>query len=167
MKDKLEKIIKHIVDNKEMASIENIETNSSVTMIAKVAGEDYGRIVGAKGRTIELIKDFVDAYSDLPTTEKTHRLILEEPQTKSWGVRESFQHNPNWKPDKVLKDLGELISLFGKVHISVVDTGSHVIFECNELGNNYINDKVKEAVEFLTKAMVKGYGRNALLEFYK
>jgi len=167
MKDNLEKIIKHIVDNKEMASIDTVETNSSITMIAKVAGEDYGRIVGAKGRTIELIKDFVDAYSDLPTTKKTHRLILEEPQTKSWGVRESFKHNPNWKPDIVLKDLGELISLFGKVQISVVDTGSHVIFECNEIENNYINDKVKEAVEFLTKAMVKGYGRNALLEFYQ
>lgn len=167
MKHKLEKIIKHIVDNEEMASIDNIETNSSVTMVIKVAGEDYGRIVGSKGRTIELIKDFVDAYSDLPTTEKTHRLILEEPQTKSWGVRENFKHNPNWNPDKVLQDLGELISLFGKVEISIVDTGSHVIFECTELGNNYINDKVREAVEFLTKAMVKGYGRNALLEFYQ
>jgi predicted RNA-binding protein YlqC (UPF0109 family) len=165
MKNELEKIIKHIVDIKDIACIEVVETKSSITLITKVAGEDYGRIVGSKGRTIELLKDLVDAYSDLPTTEKTYRLVLEEPQTKSWGVRENFRHNPKWRTDEVENDIYELISLFGKVEINIVDTGSHVIFECIEQGNNYLSDRVKEAIEFLTIAMVKGYGRNALLEF--
>jgi len=165
MKKELEKIIKHIVDFKELATIEDIETTSTITLIMKVAGEDYGRIVGAKGRTIEMLKDLIDAYSDIPLVEKNHRLILEDPQTTSWGRRESFKANPEWKPSLVQEDLSNFIKLFGEVELSVIDTGTQIIFECIEGGNNYMDKRVKETITFLTMAMCKGYGRNAVLDF--
>ncbi len=165
MKKELEKIIKHIVDFKELATIEEIETTSTITLVMKIAGEDYGRIVGAKGRTIEMLKDLVDAYSDIPIVEKNHRLILEDPQTTSWGKREAFKSNPEWKPNLVQEDLSNFIKLFGQVELSVIDTGTQIIFECIEVGNNYMDKRVKDTIIFLTMAMCKGYGRNAVLDF--
>lgn len=166
MKDKLEKIIKHIVEHKDMASIEEVEGKAVNTLVLRIAGEDYGRIVGSKGRTINMIQNLVDAYSDIPTAPHKYRLILDDAQTQSWGKRVDFEVDPNWNPDSILGDLREFIGLFGKIDLSVVDVGSHVIFECRQLENNYMNESVNSTIEFLTIAMCKGYGRNAMVDFY-
>lgn len=167
MREILEKILKHIVSNKEMCEVNEIK-GANTTLIIKIAGEDYGRVVGAKGRTIGMIKDLIESYSDIPHVTETYRCILEDPVTNEWGKRDDFKVDPTWNPDEILEDLKKFIELFAKVELSVVNTGSHVIFECKETeAHNFMSDNIKETISFLTLAMCKGYGRNALIDFYQ
>jgi predicted RNA-binding protein YlqC (UPF0109 family) len=167
MKEELYKIIWHIVDQKDNLTLKVLDSGSSNTIVLSVAGEDYGRIVGSKGRTIEMLQNLVDTYSVIPSVVDHWRLILETPTTPSWGLHKDFEPNQNWDIDEIKEDLTAFISLFGDCEINVIDTGTNVIFECIESEKNYLDDQVKDTIAFLTLAMCKGYGRNATLEFFK
>ena len=167
MKKYLEKILKHIVANKDLCEVEQID-GSTTTLVIRVAGEDYGRIVGQKGRTINLISYLVETYGKIHN--KPHRCILEEPQTKEWGKRETFTVNMQWNPEEVLEDLQSFINLFSLCNLSVVVTGSNVIFECKleaMMNGKRMEQEVKEGIKFLALAMCKGYGRNGLVDFHE
>lgn len=59
MKEILEIIIKHLVENKdevEITEIPNSENDKIVTMQVKVAKDDMGRIIGKQGRIASSIR---------------------------------------------------------------------------------------------------------------
>jgi uncharacterized protein len=57
MKEALEKIISGLAVNSEAVEVtEDSEGGKNVRLSVRVAGEDYGRIIGREGRTIKAIR---------------------------------------------------------------------------------------------------------------
>ena len=57
MKDILETIIKHLVENQDAIEINEASTDSNVTTYeVKVASEDMGRVIGKQGKTAKSIR---------------------------------------------------------------------------------------------------------------
>jgi predicted RNA-binding protein YlqC (UPF0109 family) len=168
MREIIEKIIKHIVEQKDLASVEEIEGLNSNTLIARVAGEDYGRIVGVRGRTIQMFQEIVQDCGIL-NFNKQYRLILEEPVTKEWGKSTSFVAGQEWNKEDIITDVKEFLGLYAKLELNVVDVGNNVIFECKFIEQRFdmIREDVANNYKFIIKALCKGYGRNAILDIYR
>ncbi len=57
MKDILETIIRHLVENQDAIEITEASTDSNVTTYeVKVASEDMGRVIGKQGKTAKSIR---------------------------------------------------------------------------------------------------------------
>ncbi len=58
MKDILETIIKHLVENQDAVEIKELpdENNKTITLEVKVAAEDMGRIIGKQGKIAKSIR---------------------------------------------------------------------------------------------------------------
>ena len=64
MKDVLETIIKTLVNNKEVVSIDEIESEKTVTFKVKVAKEDMGKIIGKEGKMAKAIRTVLKAIGN-------------------------------------------------------------------------------------------------------
>lgn len=56
MKEILQTIILNLVDNKDAVTINESETEKTITYEVKVASEDMGKIIGKQGKTAQAIR---------------------------------------------------------------------------------------------------------------
>ena len=61
MKDLLEVIAKHLVDNPKAVIVNEVEGERSTILELKVAPEDMGKIIGKQGRVAKAIRTVVKA----------------------------------------------------------------------------------------------------------
>ncbi len=62
-KDLLEYIVKNLVEQKDLVSVEEINTDEKLVLKLHVAKEDMGRIIGKEGRIIKSIREIIYAYA--------------------------------------------------------------------------------------------------------
>lgn len=62
-KNLLEYIVKNLVEQKELVSVEEINTDEKLVLKLHVAKEDMGRIIGKEGRIIKSIREIIYAYA--------------------------------------------------------------------------------------------------------
>ena len=67
-----EKIVKSLVNNKDMVNVKEFETDEENTMLIQVAvaEEDMGRVIGKAGKTANAIRTLVQASSYLQDNKK-------------------------------------------------------------------------------------------------
>jgi uncharacterized protein len=61
MKDVLEYLAKHLVDDPEAVNVSEVEGEGTVTLRLTVAADDMGKVIGRGGRTARAIRDLVRA----------------------------------------------------------------------------------------------------------
>jgi len=61
MKELLEVIAKHLVDNPESVNVDEIEKDGSILLELKVAPDDMGKVIGKQGRIARAIRTVVKA----------------------------------------------------------------------------------------------------------
>lgn len=166
MKKEIYKIFWHIVEKKDKLELDTLDSGNSNTLVLSVAGEDHGRIVGSRGRTIEMLQDLVESYYNYKDHGTRWRLILESPNTSSWGIHREFEPVKKFDINTIKDDLLSFVYLFSDVSLSTIDTGSVLIFEFSEIDKKTLKEETKKAISFLTIAMCKGYGKNASVEFF-
>ena len=59
MKEIIETIILHLVDNKEAVSVNEVQGEKSIVYEVKVAEEDMGKVIGKQGRLAKSIRTVV------------------------------------------------------------------------------------------------------------
>ena len=62
-KNLLEYIVKNLVEQKDLVSVEEINTDEKLVLKLHVAKEDMGRIIGKEGRIIKSIREIIYAYA--------------------------------------------------------------------------------------------------------
>lgn len=60
MDELLDFLLKKIVDKPEDISIDKIEDDHTIVFTVKVSKEDFGRVVGRKGKTINAIRSLLN-----------------------------------------------------------------------------------------------------------
>ena len=73
MKELIEKIAQALVDNPDEVSVAEIEGQQTLVIELRVAKEDFGKIIGKKGRTAVAIRTILNAVS----AKEKKRAILE------------------------------------------------------------------------------------------
>ena len=73
MKELIEKIAQALVDNPDEVSVAEIEGQQTLVIELRVAKEDFGKIIGKKGRTAIAIRTILNAVS----AKEKKRAILE------------------------------------------------------------------------------------------
>ena len=63
MKEFLEFIARHLVDNPESVSIDQEEKDDKIVFKLKVGEQDVGKIIGKKGRTAQAIRVLLGAVA--------------------------------------------------------------------------------------------------------
>lgn len=63
MKDFIEFIVKHLVNNPESAVIEETVSDNQTVVTIKVSPEDVGKVIGKKGANITSIRTLVNALA--------------------------------------------------------------------------------------------------------
>lgn len=63
MKEFLESVARSLVDHPDQVQVEVVETERSITLQLKVAGEDMGKVIGKEGRIAKAIRTVVKAAS--------------------------------------------------------------------------------------------------------
>ena len=63
MKEILETIILHLVDNKESVEIKELEGEKSIVFEVKVADEDMGKVIGKQGKLAKSIRNVIRAVA--------------------------------------------------------------------------------------------------------
>lgn len=63
MKDFVEYIAKHLVDNPEAVKVTQIDSEKTTIYELSVASDDLGKIIGKKGRTAKSIRTLLTATS--------------------------------------------------------------------------------------------------------
>lgn len=61
MKELVEIIAKSLVDHPEAVNVSQEETDSTITIILKVADDDMGKVIGKQGRIAKSIRTVVKA----------------------------------------------------------------------------------------------------------
>jgi predicted RNA-binding protein YlqC (UPF0109 family) len=61
MKDVLEYIARHLVDDPDAVAVTEEETEQGLVLRLSVAPEDVGKVIGRRGRTVSAIRDVVRA----------------------------------------------------------------------------------------------------------
>ena len=56
MKEILQTIILNLVDNKDAVTINELDSEKTITYEVKVASEDMGKIIGKQGKTAQAIR---------------------------------------------------------------------------------------------------------------
>ena len=62
-KELLEYIVKNLVNNKDVVTVEETNTDAKIVLRLKVAKEDMGRVIGKEGRIIRSIREIINAYA--------------------------------------------------------------------------------------------------------
>ena len=62
-KNLLEYIVKNLVENKDVVTIEEIKNEEKLVLKLHVAKSDMGRIIGKEGRIIKSIREIIYAYA--------------------------------------------------------------------------------------------------------
>lgn len=62
-KNLLEYIVKNLVENKEVVSVDEVQNEEKLILKLHVAKEDMGRIIGKEGRIIKSIREIIYAYA--------------------------------------------------------------------------------------------------------
>jgi predicted RNA-binding protein YlqC (UPF0109 family) len=57
-------LITQIVDDKDSVEIEIEESDTKLSMVARVAGDDMGRVIGKRGRVAHAIRTLVRAAAE-------------------------------------------------------------------------------------------------------
>jgi predicted RNA-binding protein YlqC (UPF0109 family) len=63
MKELIELIVRHLVDQPDAVMIREVDTERGVTFELSVAPEDVGKVIGKGGRTVKSIRNVVVAAS--------------------------------------------------------------------------------------------------------
>ena len=63
MKESIELIVRHLVDQPDAVMIREVDTERGVTFELSVAPEDVGKVIGKGGRTVKSIRNVVVAAS--------------------------------------------------------------------------------------------------------
>lgn len=61
MKDVLEYVARHLVDDPDAVEVTAVEGERSVILQLKVAPEDMGKVIGKKGRTARSLRSLLQA----------------------------------------------------------------------------------------------------------
>jgi len=81
MKDMLEEFItgtaKKLVDNPDEVEISIVTSTKSIIVQIKVKKEDFGKVIGKKGRTIESLKTISLAIKNTHYSQDTRKVSLE------------------------------------------------------------------------------------------
>ncbi len=73
MKELVELIAKHLVDNPEQVSVNQIEGEKSVIIELKVAPDDMGKVIGKQGRIAKSIR----ALTKAAAAKEGQRVVVE------------------------------------------------------------------------------------------
>jgi predicted RNA-binding protein YlqC (UPF0109 family) len=73
MKDLIEYIAKHLVENPDAVEVHEIEGEKTLIIELGVAPEDIGRIIGKNGRTARALRTILNAVA----MKKDRRAVLE------------------------------------------------------------------------------------------
>jgi predicted RNA-binding protein YlqC (UPF0109 family) len=73
MKDLIEYIAKHLVENPDAVEVNEIEGEKTLIIELGVAPEDIGRIIGKNGRTARALRTILNAVA----MKKDRRAVLE------------------------------------------------------------------------------------------
>ena len=73
MKEILQTIILNLVDNKEAVTINELDSEKTITYEVKVASEDMGKIIGKQGKTAQAIRTIAKSLA-----AKEHKRVVIE-----------------------------------------------------------------------------------------
>ena len=73
MKEFLEYVVKHLVDNHDKISIETEEKDDKVVFRLRVDDSDLGKIIGRRGRTAQALRTLLSALA----AKERKRAIIE------------------------------------------------------------------------------------------
>ena len=62
-KELLEYIVKNLINNKDVVTVDETNTDAKIVLRLKVAKEDMGRVIGKEGRIIRSIREIINAYA--------------------------------------------------------------------------------------------------------
>jgi len=62
-KELLEYIVKNLVENKDVVTVEETKNEQKLVLKLHVAKEDMGRVIGKEGRIIKSIRELIYAYA--------------------------------------------------------------------------------------------------------
>ena len=62
-KELLEYIVKNLVENKDVVTVEEVKNDQKLVLKLHVAKEDMGRVIGKEGRIIKSIRELIYAYA--------------------------------------------------------------------------------------------------------
>lgn len=162
MKTIIKEIVKHIIEKSEHAEVESIESKVSNTIAVRVCGCDQGRMIGEKGRTVNMFKRLMEIYTE--QQGKTWRFFLGEPLTQEFGKMANFREDPDWDCTPVKKSLETLIRKFSDCEVNVIKVGGNVLFEASH--NQNLSTELQDIIGFLAVAMCKGYGKTCNMEWF-
>lgn len=73
MKEILQTIILNLVDNKDAVTINELDSEKTITYEVKVASEDMGKIIGKQGKTAQAIRTIAKSLAS-----KEHKRVVIE-----------------------------------------------------------------------------------------
>lgn len=73
MKEILQTIILNLVDNKDAVTINELDSEKTITYEVKVASEDMGKIIGKQGKTAQAIRTIAKSLA-----AKEHKRVVIE-----------------------------------------------------------------------------------------
>ncbi len=76
MDDFLDYLIKKIADDEKAVTIKKSENESDITYTLNVAPEDFGKIIGRSGKTINAIRNLLHLYSLKNPSTHSGRVII-------------------------------------------------------------------------------------------
>lgn len=75
MDELLRYLIEKIVEHKEDIHLESIEQNGEVIFTIRLNEDDYGRLIGKKGKTINALRHLLNIYN-IKKTGSAKRIVL-------------------------------------------------------------------------------------------
>jgi uncharacterized protein len=63
MKNLLIKIVQSLVDDPEQVQVNEVVSSQTTVLELRVAKSDMGKVIGKKGRTVNAIRDLLNAFS--------------------------------------------------------------------------------------------------------
>lgn len=89
MKHLIEVIVKSVVDFPENVSVTQIDGESTIVFELRVRKEDFGKVIGKKGRTINAIRTLVNATAAKTNMRAMLELVEEDKESESGQSGES------------------------------------------------------------------------------
>lgn len=83
MKHLIEVIVKSVVDFPENVSVTQIDGESTIVFELRVRKEDFGKVIGKKGRTINAIRTLVNATAAKTNMRAMLELVEEDKESGS------------------------------------------------------------------------------------
>lgn len=77
MKEFVEYLVKHLVDNPEEIQLNEVESERSIIFELRVAKSDMGKVLGKKGRTAHALRTLLNAAAGASSKKRVMLEILE------------------------------------------------------------------------------------------